>query len=81
MNYGMGIENPIDHVRFYSKRDHNTASMIPQDQVSTLIPEHFQEWLIQVYCKGNDEESLKTPRKRFEKWRSELRCEPSGAGS
>uniref|UniRef100_A0A8C5CT25 HD domain-containing protein n=1 Tax=Gadus morhua TaxID=8049 RepID=A0A8C5CT25_GADMO len=68
MDYGMGTENPIDHLRFYNKRDPNRAIMIPQGQVSTLIPGHFQEWLIQVYCKRTDEESLRTARERFELW-------------
>ncbi|CAL8237476.1 unnamed protein product [Arctogadus glacialis] len=68
MDYGKKKQNPIDHVRFYSKRDHNRAIMISPGQVSTLIPEHFQEWLIQVYCKRTDEESLGTARERFELW-------------
>ncbi|CAL8278380.1 unnamed protein product [Boreogadus saida] len=72
MDYGMGTENPIDHVRFYSKRAPHRAIMIPPGQVSTLIPGHFQEWLIQVFCKETDEGSLITARERFELWRNTL---------
>ncbi|XP_030220901.1 deoxynucleoside triphosphate triphosphohydrolase SAMHD1-like [Gadus morhua] len=68
MNYGMGKKNPIDHVRFYRKSAPNRAFKIPRGQVSTLIPGHFQDWLIQVYCKRTDEESLGTARERFERW-------------
>ncbi|XP_059905135.1 deoxynucleoside triphosphate triphosphohydrolase SAMHD1-like isoform X11 [Gadus macrocephalus] len=68
MDYGMNEQNPIDLVRFYSNRDPNRAIMSPPGQVSTLTPEHFQEWLIQVYCKRTDEESLGTARERFELW-------------
>uniref|UniRef100_A0A8C4Z094 HD/PDEase domain-containing protein n=1 Tax=Gadus morhua TaxID=8049 RepID=A0A8C4Z094_GADMO len=68
MNYGMGKKNPIDHVRFYRKSAPNRAFKIPRGQVSTLIPGHFQEWLIQVYCKRTDKESLGTARERFERW-------------
>ena len=38
-------------------------------QVSTLIPDHFQEWLVQVYCKRTDETSLKTASDHFKDWR------------
>ncbi|XP_059908081.1 deoxynucleoside triphosphate triphosphohydrolase SAMHD1-like [Gadus macrocephalus] len=68
MNYGMGKKNPIDHVRFYRKSAPNRAFKIPRGQASRLIPKHFQEWLIQVYCKRNDEVSLGTARERFERW-------------
>ncbi|CAL8367962.1 unnamed protein product [Lota lota] len=68
MDYGKGEENPIDHVGFYSKRDPNRAFQIPRGQVSTLLPERFEEWLIQVYCKRTDEESLGAARERFVQW-------------
>ena len=40
-------------------------------QVSTLIPGHFQEWLIQVYCNRTDveEEILRAAWDRLENWR------------
>ena len=40
-------------------------------QVSTLIPGHFQEWLIQVYCKRTDVEGeiLRAAWDRLENWR------------
>ncbi|CAL8276610.1 unnamed protein product [Boreogadus saida] len=77
MDYGMRKENPIDHVRFYSKRNPNMAFKIPQRQVSTLIPRRFQEWLIQVYCKRTEEESLRTARERLDLWCNAQRGEPT----
>ncbi|CAL8367959.1 unnamed protein product [Lota lota] len=75
MDYGKGEENPIDHVGFYSKRDLevNAGGPIPgfninKNQVSTLLPKHFKELLIQMYCKKTDEESLGAARERFVQW-------------
>lgn len=34
MDYGMKEENPIDKVRFYSKRSPNEAMQVRQDQVN-----------------------------------------------
>ncbi|XP_059907983.1 deoxynucleoside triphosphate triphosphohydrolase SAMHD1-like isoform X2 [Gadus macrocephalus] len=70
MNYGLKEKNPIDHVRFYHKSDPTTAFKIPSGQVSTLIPGHFQEWLIQVYCKRTDVEGeiLRAAWDRLENW-------------
>ncbi|CAL8239881.1 unnamed protein product, partial [Gadus morhua 'NCC'] len=49
--------------------DPTRAFKIPSGQVSTLIPGHFQEWLIQVYCKRTDveEEILRAAWDRLEK--------------
>ncbi|XP_056446331.1 deoxynucleoside triphosphate triphosphohydrolase SAMHD1-like [Gadus chalcogrammus] len=80
MDYGMKEKDPIDHIRFYHKSDPNRAFKIPRGQASTLIPKHFQEWLIQVYCKRTDEESLGTARERFERW-CNAQNEHAGAGS
>ncbi|XP_056453178.1 deoxynucleoside triphosphate triphosphohydrolase SAMHD1-like [Gadus chalcogrammus] len=65
MDYGMKTENPIDLVRFYRKGD-KEAFKISRGQVSTLIPRHFQEWLLQVYCTETDEKILAMARKEFE---------------
>ncbi|XP_056446295.1 deoxynucleoside triphosphate triphosphohydrolase SAMHD1-like [Gadus chalcogrammus] len=64
MDYGKKTENPIDHVRFYRKGD-KEAFKISRGQVSTLIPRHFQEQLLQVYCTETDEEILATARNFF----------------
>ncbi|CAL8251419.1 unnamed protein product [Arctogadus glacialis] len=50
------------------KMDYGMKEKDPIDPVSTLIPKHFQEWLIQVYCKRTDEESLGPATERFERW-------------
>ncbi|XP_071332522.1 deoxynucleoside triphosphate triphosphohydrolase SAMHD1-like [Trachinotus anak] len=68
MDYGMKEKNPINNVRFYCKDDLTTAIQIRKNQVSKLLPEHFAEQLIRVYCKKTDEKSLETAKKHFVQW-------------
>ncbi|CAL8251322.1 unnamed protein product [Arctogadus glacialis] len=68
MDYGMEGKNPIDQVSFYGKGELDQTFQIPSGRVSKLLPEHFQEFLIQVYCKRADEESLRTARERLRVW-------------
>ncbi|XP_037780278.1 deoxynucleoside triphosphate triphosphohydrolase SAMHD1-like [Penaeus monodon] len=45
LNYGMGSQNPIEHVRFYSKSAPNIAKVLRKEEVSAMLP--------QRYCKIN----------------------------
>ncbi|XP_034152046.1 deoxynucleoside triphosphate triphosphohydrolase SAMHD1 isoform X2 [Esox lucius] len=56
MDWGMNDDNPIDHVRFFNKRNPNHAFQIQQHQVSSLLPDRFSEQWIRVYCKKTDAE-------------------------
>uniref|UniRef100_A0A3P8ZBV3 HD domain-containing protein n=1 Tax=Esox lucius TaxID=8010 RepID=A0A3P8ZBV3_ESOLU len=56
MDWGMNDDNPIDHVRFYSKKKPDHAIPIQQHQVSSLLPARFSEQWIRVYCKKTDAE-------------------------
>ena len=38
LNYGMGSDNPINHVRFYSKGNLNQAVMVRKNQVGIVSP-------------------------------------------
>ncbi|XP_040914585.1 deoxynucleoside triphosphate triphosphohydrolase SAMHD1 [Toxotes jaculatrix] len=68
LDYGMKEKNPINHVRFYCKEDLTTAIQIRKNQVSKLLPEHFAEQLIRVYCKKTDDKSLEAAKKHFVQW-------------
>lgn len=68
MDYGMKDKNPINNVRFYCKKDPNTAIQIRKNQVSKLLPEQFAEQLIRVYSKKTDEKSLEAAKKHFVQW-------------
>lgn len=68
MDYGMKEKNPINNVRFYCKNDLNTAIQIRKNQVSKLLPEHFAEQLIRVYCKKTDDRSVEAAKKHFVQW-------------
>lgn len=68
MDYGMKEKNPINNVRFYCKEDPTKAIKICKNQVSKLLPEHFAEQLIRVYCKKTDERTLDAAKKHFVQW-------------
>lgn len=68
MDYGMKEKNPINNVRFYCKNDVTKAIQIRKNQVSKLLPEHFVEQLIRVYCKKTDDKTLEAAKKHFVQW-------------
>ncbi|KAM3583590.1 hypothetical protein VKS41_004497 [Umbelopsis sp. WA50703] len=64
INYAMKDHNPMDSVRFFSKRHQDQGSFtIPKQQVSSLVPSQFQEINIRVFAR-NPEKS-KEIRKAF----------------
>ncbi|KAJ2958880.1 hypothetical protein NQZ79_g5581 [Umbelopsis isabellina] len=64
INYAMKDRNPMDSVRFFSKRLQDQGSFtIPKQQVSSLVPSQFQEINIRVFAR-NPEKS-KDIRKAF----------------
>ncbi|XP_006813924.1 deoxynucleoside triphosphate triphosphohydrolase SAMHD1-like, partial [Saccoglossus kowalevskii] len=68
LDYGMGDQNPIDHVRFYSKANPNEAMMVRKNQVSQMLPERFAEQHIRVYCKDIDPVKIQQATLCFNKW-------------
>lgn len=55
LDHGMKDKNPIDNVYFYSKRKPSEASKIKDYQLSSFLPERFNEELVRVYYKNTDE--------------------------
>ncbi|XP_077982441.1 deoxynucleoside triphosphate triphosphohydrolase SAMHD1-like [Glandiceps talaboti] len=68
LNYGMGDENPIDHVRFYSKDNPDQAMKVRKNEVSQMLPEKFAEQHIRVYCKDNDSKKMELAKLCFTEW-------------
>ncbi|XP_030831748.1 deoxynucleoside triphosphate triphosphohydrolase SAMHD1 [Strongylocentrotus purpuratus] len=68
MDYGMGNQNPVDYVRFYSKENSNTAIKIGKGEVSQMLPENFLERYIRVYCKNRDAENVAKAERCFAEW-------------
>ncbi|GAB5590351.1 hypothetical protein Unana1_05251 [Umbelopsis nana] len=53
INYAMKDRNPMDYVRFFSKRHQTQGSFtIPKQQVSSLVPSQFQETNIRVFARN-----------------------------
>ncbi|KAJ8303325.1 hypothetical protein KUTeg_019721 [Tegillarca granosa] len=73
LDYGMKQKNPIDHVRFYNKKDPSKAIRVRKDEVSQMLPEKFAEQHVRLYCKKTDPHSLEFAAKCFQLW-----CEQKG---
>ncbi|XP_027861957.1 deoxynucleoside triphosphate triphosphohydrolase SAMHD1-like [Xiphophorus couchianus] len=65
-NYGMGDEDPIKHVRFYTKQNPKKANHINKDEVSLLLPERFEEEKFRIYTKRTNDEDLKADKNLFD---------------
>ncbi|XP_068454734.1 deoxynucleoside triphosphate triphosphohydrolase SAMHD1-like [Clinocottus analis] len=74
IDYGMGVQNPITKMRFYSKRDQERAVQLTSSQASIFEPTCFSGQLITVYCKKIDETSLNDARDHFIKWCGDNNC-------
>ncbi|XP_029108030.1 deoxynucleoside triphosphate triphosphohydrolase SAMHD1-like [Scleropages formosus] len=68
LDYGMKGKNPIDNMRFYSKKYPTVAYKILRHQVSQFLPEKFTEQIIRVYCRKTDEKSIEVAKKYFVQW-------------
>ncbi|TFK33680.1 hypothetical protein BDQ12DRAFT_637222 [Crucibulum laeve] len=51
MHYGMKEKNPLDYIKFYSKRNPNQSAIAGRGDYSNLMPQYFAEDLIRVYTK------------------------------
>ena len=67
-DFGMGAENPIDKVYFYSKDDPERPKRIRKEDVSFMLPERFQEQLIRVYCRSSSPDDIDVATKCFQRW-------------
>ncbi|XP_035244259.1 deoxynucleoside triphosphate triphosphohydrolase SAMHD1-like [Anguilla anguilla] len=54
MESGMKGEDPIKHVKFYSKQDPCAAVDLTRDDVSRLLPEVFSETVIHIFWKNSE---------------------------
>ncbi|KAJ7476897.1 hypothetical protein B0H11DRAFT_2031118 [Mycena galericulata] len=51
MHYGMKEHNPLDYVRFYSKRNFDTSAPAQKGDYSMLMPENFIEVNLTIFTK------------------------------
>ncbi|KAM6982866.1 deoxynucleoside triphosphate triphosphohydrolase SAMHD1-like [Tautogolabrus adspersus] len=77
MDYGMGDEDPVKHMHFYSKYEPDKAKQMSEDQASRIRTTIFSEQLIRVFCKETDEQSVLAAIQHFKQW---LRTEPKLVG-
>ncbi|KAF9651040.1 HD-domain/PDEase-like protein [Thelephora ganbajun] len=51
LHYGMGNGNPVDSIRFYSKRKPQECSKAEPGDISSLMPATFGEVLLRIYTR------------------------------
>ncbi|KAI7900212.1 uncharacterized protein BX663DRAFT_518954 [Cokeromyces recurvatus] len=52
VNYSMNDSNPVDSIRFFSKFNQEESFKIPQEKVSYMIPNKFQDINIRIYTRN-----------------------------
>jgi len=53
INYdSIGIKNPIENVRFYSKENPNKSFKMAREEVSMMTPQRFEEYILRVFIKS-----------------------------
>ncbi|KAK8740207.1 hypothetical protein OTU49_003102 [Cherax quadricarinatus] len=64
-NYGLGEKNPIEYIRFYSKNSPNEARKIQEEEISSMLPQRFQERRFRLIYKSNKEKDFNDAQKAF----------------
>uniref|UniRef100_H2YZ84 Uncharacterized protein n=1 Tax=Ciona savignyi TaxID=51511 RepID=H2YZ84_CIOSA len=65
-DYGMNTKNPCDKFMFYSKNQPTKPYYIRKEEVSVMLPNSFQDCVIQMFCK--DQDKLELAKDCFDKW-------------
>ncbi|OWF52573.1 Deoxynucleoside triphosphate triphosphohydrolase SAMHD1 [Mizuhopecten yessoensis] len=68
MDYGMKDSNPIDHVRFYDKRNPEKPMVIRKEEVSRMTPKEFTDQNVYLFTRRNDKEFYQTAMETFKQW-------------
>ncbi|KAF8189702.1 hypothetical protein BJ912DRAFT_925872 [Pholiota molesta] len=53
-SYGMKEKNPVDFVRFYSKRNPNKSLNADRGVITSVLPEYFAEDVLNIYTKKRE---------------------------
>jgi hypothetical protein len=67
-DYGMKEDNPIDYVNFFRKDNPDVAVNIRREKVSKILPSTFRDVQIRVFCRKDDETSIKAAKRCFSAW-------------
>lgn len=68
MDYGMKSKNPVDHVRFYDKRNPGKAMVVRKEDVSEMLPDTFTDQYICLYVKKDDQKTWEVATKTLKTW-------------
>ncbi|KAI9504646.1 hypothetical protein GGI25_000696 [Coemansia spiralis] len=51
IHYGMGKENPVDHIKFYSKYSIDEKFPIASEFISMCVPEKYEERIVRIFTR------------------------------
>jgi HD superfamily phosphohydrolase len=69
LNYGMGDQNPVDHVTFYNRNNATEGRQKKRNTISNLTPRLFREYYIRVYIKDSSNNlAIIAARNAFDSW-------------
>ncbi|XP_052402770.1 deoxynucleoside triphosphate triphosphohydrolase SAMHD1-like [Carassius gibelio] len=81
LDHGMKDKNPIEKVFFYSKRKPNEASPIKDYQLSSFLPNRFNEEMVRVYYKPSDDQAAEDKKEEKKKVEEAEKCFQMWCGS
>ncbi|XP_069189052.1 deoxynucleoside triphosphate triphosphohydrolase SAMHD1 isoform X3 [Procambarus clarkii] len=64
-DYGLGKENPVEYTRFYSKNFPNDARAMREEEISSMLPQRFQERRFRLIYKSYQEKEFNDAEKAF----------------
>jgi len=79
ISYGKGNQDPVDSVIFFDKSE--KISKMGKEDISNILPKHFQDRKIRVYCKSVDEKKRKLIENTFNKWFEDLKSKKEGTAN
>lgn len=76
-NYGMKDKNPIDLFKFFSKTNPKKPYHIRKKDISSMLPDVFEESEVQVFCKCDDKAEI--ARDCFKVWCNNMKLCPKSS--
>jgi HD superfamily phosphohydrolase len=72
INYNYKDKNPVDYVYFYDTNNINTKYKMNKNHISLLLPDIFEERIIRIYSKINNNDINKKIKKSFRQFMNKI---------
>ncbi|XP_064160694.1 deoxynucleoside triphosphate triphosphohydrolase SAMHD1-like [Anguilla rostrata] len=70
-------EDPIKHMKFYSKQNHCTAEKLERTEVSQLLPNVFSETVLHIFRKNSKKTDISAESSPMNDWCQKYKCKLS----